>query len=219
MLFALGFLPMFGIGGLTGLPLGLAPTDIPLHDTYYVIGHFHYVVAPGTIMAMFAGIYYWYPKVTGREMNKLLGKIHFWGTLIFMNGVFFPMLIQGMAGVSRRLFDGGLTYSFSEPVFHYNAFMSASAFLLALVQIPFIINFFMSIKKGKKVEKDNHWDATTLEWSATPTPPVPHGNFIKVPNVYRDPYEYSPPGNGREFIPQNEPPSPETQTETVEADA
>ena len=129
------------------------------------------------------------------------------------------MLIQGMAGVSRRLFDGGLAYSFSEPVFHYNSFMSVSAFLLALAQIPFIINFFMSLKKGKKVEKDNHWDATTLEWSATPTPPVGHGNFIHVPSVYRDPYEYSPPGNGREFIPQNEPPATETQTETVEADA
>ena len=219
MLFALGFLPMFGIGGLTGLPLGLAPTDIPLHDTYYVIGHFHYVVAPGTIMALFAGVYYWYPKVTGREMNEMLGKIHFWGSIIFMNGIFFPMLIQGMAGVSRRLFDGGLTYSFSEPVFQYNACMSVSAFLLAVAQIPFIINFFMSLKKGKKVEKDNHWDATTLEWSATPTPPVAHGNFIHIPSVYRDPYEYSPPGNGRAFIPQNEPPETETQTETVEADA
>ncbi len=219
MLFALGFLPMFGIGGLTGLPLGLAPTDIPLHDTYYVIGHFHYVVAPGTILAMFAGVYYWYPKVTGREMNEMLGKIHFWGSLIFMNGIFFPMLIQGMAGVSRRLFDGGLTYSFSEPVFHYNSFMSVSAFLLALAQIPFIINFFMSLKKGKKVEKDNHWDATTLEWSAAPTPPVGHGNFIKIPSVYRDPYEYSPPGNGRAYIPQDEPPDTETTPESVEAEA
>ena len=219
MLFALGFLPMFGIGGLTGLPLGLAPTDIPLHDTYYVIGHFHYVVAPGTILALFAGVYYWYPKVTGREMNEMLGKIHFWGSLIFMNGIFFPMLIQGMAGVSRRLFDGGLTYSFSEPVLHYNSFMSVSAFLLLLAQIPFIINFFMSLKKGKKVEKDNHWEATTLEWSAAPTPPVGHGNFVTIPSVYRNPYEYSPPGNGREFIPQNEPPSPETETETVDADA
>ena len=219
MLFALGFLPMFGIGGLTGLPLGLAPTDIPLHDTYYVIGHFHYVVAPGTILAMFAGIYYWYPKITGRTLNDLLGKIHFWGTLIFMNGIFFPMLIQGLAGVSRRLYDGGQIYDFAEPVIHYNEFMSISAWLLAVAQIPFIINFFWSIKKGKKVDKPNHWDATTLEWSAAPTPPVAHGNFEIVPNVYRGPYEYSPPDNGREYIPQDEAPTTETTTESVEADA
>ena len=96
MLFALAFLPMFGIGGLTGLPLGLAPPDIHLHDTYYVIGHFHYVVAPGTIFALFAGIYYWFPKATGRKMNDLLGQIHFWGSFICINLVFMPMFIQGL---------------------------------------------------------------------------------------------------------------------------
>jgi len=215
MLFALGFLPMFGIGGLTGLPLGLAPTDIPLHDTYYVIGHFHYVVAPGTLLALFAGIYYWYPKVTGREMNATLGHIHFWGSFISMNGIFGPMLLQGMAGVSRRLFDGGLTFSLSEPVIHYNTVMSISAAVLAVVQIPFIINFFMSIKKGKKVKKDNHWDATTLDWSATPTPPVGHGNFVTIPRVYHDPYEYNMPGTTQEFVAQNDPTTVEPQAETV----
>ena len=102
MLFALAFLPMFGIGGLTGLPLGLAPSDIHLHDTYYVIGHFHYVVAPGTIFALFAGMYYWFPKVTGRKMNELLGKIHFWGSFICINVVFMPMFIQGLGGMNRR---------------------------------------------------------------------------------------------------------------------
>ncbi|MDX1428881.1 MAG: cbb3-type cytochrome c oxidase subunit I [Rhodothermales bacterium] len=204
MLFALAFLPMFGIGGLTGLPLGLAPTDIPLHDTMYVIGHFHYVVAPGTILALFAGIYYWYPKATGRKLNDTLGKIHFWGSLIFMNGIFLPMFIQGMAGVSRRLYDGGQIYEFAEGVVHYNEFMSISAWLLAVAQIPFIINFFMSIKKGKEVDA-NPWEATTLEWAATPTPPVGHGNFETVPVVHRGPYEYSVPGASTDFTPQNQP--------------
>ena len=110
MLFALAFLPMFGIGGLTGLPLGLAPTDIHLHDTYYVIGHFHYVVAPGTIFALFAGVYYWFPKATGRMMNETLGKIHFWGSFICINLVFMPMFIQGLGGMNRRMYDGGMQY-------------------------------------------------------------------------------------------------------------
>src|SRR5215218_1798329 len=168
MLFALAFLPMFGIGGLTGLPLGLAATDIHLHDTYYVIGHFHYVVAPGTIFAMFAGIYYWFPKVTGRKMSDLLGKLHFWPSFLFINGVFMPMFIQGLAGVQRRLYDGGASYSHAQGVLHWNAFMSISAWCLGLSQIPFIINLFWSIWKGKKVGS-NPWEATTLEWAAAPS--------------------------------------------------
>lgn len=203
MLFAVAFLPMFGIGGLTGLPLGLAPTDIHLHDTYYVIGHFHYVVAPGTIFALFAGIYYWYPKATGRMMNNGLGKIHFWGSLLCMNGIFFPMLIQGLAGVSRRLYDGGAQYAHAQNVLQWNEVMSVSAWLLAIFQLPFIFNFFWSLKKGKAVESDNPWDATTLEWQ-TPTPP-PHGNFTKPIEVFRGPYEYSVPNAPKDFLPQNTP--------------
>jgi cytochrome c oxidase subunit 1 len=201
MLFALGFLPMFGIGGLTGLPLGLTATDIPLHDTYYVIGHFHYVVAPGTIFALFAGVYYWFPKATGRMMNETLGKLHFWPSIIFMNGIFTPMLIQGLYGVSRRLADGGATYDFAGSAAPLNRMTSWCAWGLALAQIPFIINFFMSIRSGKKAS-DNPWDSTTLEWQA-PSPP-PHGNFTKEIVVVRGPYDYSVPGHETDFIPQNQ---------------
>jgi cytochrome c oxidase subunit 1 len=203
MLFALAFLPMFGIGGLTGLPLGLALTDIPLHDTYYVIGHFHYVVAPGTIFALFAGIYYWFPKATGRKMNDVLGWIHFWGSFICINIVFMPMFIQGLAGMNRRMYDGGTQYAHNAGLpLRLNVYMGMAAWTLGLFQIPFIINFFMSMKWGKKVS-DNPWGATTLEWSA-PSPPG-HGNFLTEPVVYRGPYEYSVPGSQRDFTPQWEP--------------
>jgi cytochrome c oxidase subunit 1 len=202
MLFALAFLPMFGIGGLTGLPLGLAPSDIHLHDTYYVIGHFHYVVAPGTIFALFAGIYYWFPKITGRKMSEFLGKLHFWPSLICMNGIFMPMFLQGLAGVSRRLYDGGEQYAHAQPVLHWNQFMSIAAWCLMLAQIPFVINLFMSIKRGKKVDA-NPWRATTLEWAAAPSPPIAHGNFPEVPVVHRGPYEYSVPGHSEDYLPQN----------------
>jgi cytochrome c oxidase subunit 1 len=198
MLFALAFLPMFGIGGLTGLPLGLAAPDAHFHDTYYVIGHFHYVVAPGTIFAMFAGIYHWYPKATGRQMNVALGKLHFWLSFIFMNGVFMPMMFEGMAGVSRRLFDPSV-YEHGAAVHGLTAMSSWSAWCLALSQIPFIINFFMSMRKEERAE-ENPWKATTLEW-ATPTPP-PHGNFAEPPVVYSGPYEYSVPGASSDFSPQ-----------------
>ena len=206
MLFALAFLPMFAIGGLTGLPLGLSSADIPLHDTYYVIGHFHYVVAPGTLFALMAGIYYWYPKATGRKLSSFLGKLHFWPSLLFMNGIFFPMFIVGLAGVSRRLYDGGATYAHAQHVLWLNEVMSISAWGLGLAQIPFIINFFLSLKRGALAD-DNPWHATTLEWAA-PSPP-PHGNFASQPVVYRGPYEYSVPGMERDYLPQFEPGGPD----------
>ena len=219
MLFALAFLPMFGIGGLTGLPLGFSAADLHLHDTYYVIAHFHYVVAPGTIFALFAGIYYWFPKMTGRMMNEFWGRVHFWGSLLFMNLVFQPMFVQGMSGMLRRMADGGANYStatlekagihaaggLSNTLMDMHTLILWGAVGLGLVQIPFIINVFYSIKNGKKVTSDNPWNATTLEWQ-TPTPP-PHGNFAHAPTVYRGPYEYSVPGAAKDFTPQNEPDS------------
>ena len=205
MLFATAFLPMFGIGGLTGIPLAFNSTDLYLHDTYYVIGHFHYVVAPGTIFAIFAGVYYWYPKASGRMLNEFLGKTHFWFSIIFINGIFFPMFLQGIAGVHRRWYDGGVTYDqIIKPVLHWNNFMSVSAFLLGATQLIFIFNFFYSMFAGRKVTSDNPWDATTLEWD-TPTPPG-HGNFTKPITVYRGPYEYSVPGADKDFSPQSEAP-------------
>ena len=203
MLFALAFLPMFGIGGLTGLPLGLAATDIPLHDTNYVIAHFHYLVAPGTIFALFAGIYYWFPKATGRMMNETLGKIHFFGSLVCMNVIFMPMFVQGLAGVNRRLWDGGAVYTHAHETLYLNVPMAYAALGLAVFQLPFFVNLFLSAFAGRHANA-NPWEATTLEWSSAPAPPKAHGNFERQPRVFRPPYEYSLPGASTEFVGQGD---------------
>ena len=193
MLFALAFPPMFGIGGLTGLPLGLASSDIQLHDTTYVVGHFHYIVAPGTIFAIFAGIYFWWPKVTGRLMNETLGRVHFFGSLVCMNLIFMPMFIQGLAGVNRRLWDGGAVYAHAQGVLYLNVPMLYAAVGLAVFQLFFVANIVVSLR-GARAASANPWEATTLEWAPT----------IEGVRVYRDPYEYSVPGAARDFLPQQQ---------------
>ena len=212
MLFALAFVPMFGIGGLTGLPLGLSAPDLHLHDTYYVIGHFHYVVAPGTVLALMGGVYYWFPKATGRKMSDLLGKIHFWGSFISMNVVFMPMFIQGLSGMNRRMYDGGAGYTMNQDVLVWNEVISWGVWSLGFFQLFFIYNFFRSIKRGEKVGA-NPWHATTLEWQA-PSPP-PHGNFTTPPQAHRGPYEYSVPGMQKDFVMQGEADGPPSEPAKV----
>ena len=144
MLFALAFLPMFGLGGLTGLPLGLAASDVTLHDTWYVVAHFHYLVAPGTVFALFAGIYHFWPQITGRALNETLGKIHFWGSFVCMNLIFLPMFAIGLTGVNRRLWDAGASYTLAQPTLQWQTHMTYAAFLLAAFQLPFVWNLMLN---------------------------------------------------------------------------
>jgi cytochrome c oxidase subunit 1 len=186
MCFALAFLPMFGLGGVTGLPLGLGPSNLILHDTYYVIGHFHYLVAPGTMFALFAAIYHWFPKVTGRRLDERLGLVHFIGSFVAMNAVFLPMFLMGIMGVNRRMYDAGLQYQLAEPTLAWNPHMTWSAVALGVFQLVFVSNVVWSAKRG--VPAENPWQATTLEW-ATSSPP-PAGNFAEPPVVTGAPYRY-----------------------------
>jgi cytochrome c oxidase subunit 1 len=198
MLFALGFVSNFLIGGLSGIFMASTPVDIFIHDTYYIVAHFHYVVA-GIIFALFAGIYYWFPKMFYRQMNQTLGKIHFVLTYIFFNGAFFPMHFLGVGGHMRRIYNP-TQYEFLKPLQDWNVFITWSALILGASQIFFLWNFCQSLIAGKKAER-NPWQANTLEWSA-PTPP-PHGNFETTPTVYRGAYEYSSPEVKEDWLPQD----------------
>ena len=189
MLFAIGFVAMFIIGGLSGIWMAATPVDIYIHDTYIVVAHFHYVVFGGSVFAIFAAIYHWFPKMFGRMMNDTLGKIHFVGSFIFTNGVFYMMHQLGMAGLMRRTADpyNYETYRHLQPL---NEFISICAFCLFAWQIFFVVNFFHSMFFGKRVGR-NPWNSCSLEWDA-PSPPG-HGNFDHKLEVFRGPYEYASP--------------------------
>jgi len=200
-LFSIGFVSLFISGGLTGIFLGNSALDIQLHDTYFVVAHFHIVMGVAAFFGMFAGIYHWYPKMFGRFMNETLGKIHFWGTIAGSYAIFWPMHYLGMAGVPRRYYRFDTFDSFS----HFtdmNQFITIAAIVVFALQILFVINFFYSIWYGKKMTVKNPWQATTLEWT-TPIA-VGHGNWEgNIPTVQRWAYDYGK--DGHDFISQIEP--------------
>ena len=198
MLFCIGFVSMFIIGGLSGVVMAAPPVDIHLHDTYYIVAHFHYVLFGASILGVMGAIYFWFPKMFGRSMNESLGKLHFLLTFIFLNGTFFPMHFLGARGFPRRYANSAINEEFAE-LLPLNQFITYCALAMGAAQIIFILNFFMSLMFGKKQGR-NPWKSNTLEWSA-PSPP-PHGNFDFQPIVERGPYEYSHPDREEDFWPQ-----------------
>jgi cytochrome c oxidase subunit 1 len=203
MLNAIAFVAMFIIGGLSGIFMAATPVDMHIHDTYFIVGHLHYVLFGGSMFGLFGAIYYWFPKMFGKMMNERLGLIHFFLTFIFFNGTFFLMHIVGMHGHPRRIADPTI-YEFLRGggIVGMNQFMTINAFLLGLSQIIFAYNFFYSLAAGPKAPA-NPWHANTLEWT-TPSPPA-HYNFERLPTVYHPPYEYSVPGIAEDFLPQTQP--------------
>ena len=201
MLFAIGFVSLFISGGLTGIWLGNSAIDIHLHDTYFVIAHFHIVMGVASMFGMFAGIYHWYPKMYGRYMNNTLGYMHFWITIAGAYMIFWPMHYEGLAGMPRRYYDYSIWESFKQFA-ELNRFISTVAMIVFAAQLLFLINFFYSIFKGRKVTSLNPWGSNTLEWT-TPIRPG-HGNWPgEIPEVHRWPYDYGK--DGKEFIAQTTP--------------
>lgn len=201
MLFAIGFVSLFISGGLTGIFLGNSALDIHLHDTYFVVAHFHIVMGVASFFGMFAGVYHWYPKMFGRYLNNTLGYIHFWVTIIGAYCIFWPMHYEGLAGMPRRYYDYSNWESF-KMFGGLNEFISFVAMIVFAAQLLFVLNFFYSIWKGRKVTTLNPWEANTLEWT-TPIRPG-HGNWVgEIPEVHRWPYDYSK--DGRDYIMQDVP--------------
>ena len=213
MLFAIGFVSLFVAGGITGIVLGQTSLDLPMHDTYFVLGHFHLVMGVAAIFGMFAGVYFWFPKMFGRMMNERLGRIHFWVTFVGVYAIFIPMHIMGIVGMPRR-YAQFTEYKFLETLHPLVVFVTIAVFVTAAIQIVFLVNFIWSLFKGPKAS-NNPWEATTLEWATTSPPP--HDNFAGiVPTVYRGAYEFSVPGAPNDFIMQTEP-DPAQEPETTAA--
>jgi cytochrome c oxidase subunit I len=200
-LFAIGFVSLFISGGLTGIFLGNSTIDIHLHDTMFVVAHFHIVMGVASMFGMFAGVYHWFPKMFGRYLNTTLGYIHFWVTMVGAYLIFWPMHYEGLAGMPRRYLDKSIWKSFNQ-FGDLDKMITVVSIIVFAVQLMFVFNFFYSIFKGRKVTSENPWGANTLEWT-TPINPG-HGNWVgEIPEVHRWPYDYGK--DGREFIPQTEP--------------
>jgi len=203
MLFALGFIGEFLLGGVTGIYLGASAFDIYAHDNYFVVAHFHYALIPDVFFGGLAAIYFWYPKFVGRMYNETLGKVHFWLTTLGFNMIFLPLFYNGLKGEHRRIFDYSAWPSLMSADMTQNRVIATVGMLiLCAAQIPFVINMIHSARKGAKAER-NPWKANSLEW-VTASPP-PHGNFETYPSVYRGPYEYSVPGREEDYWPQHLP--------------
>jgi cytochrome c oxidase subunit 1 len=203
MLFALGAIAEFLIGGVTGIYLGSSALDIYAHDTYFVVAHFHYTLIPVVFFGGLAGIYFWFPKFVGRTTNELLGKVHFWLTTISFNCAFLPLFILGIAGQHRRVFDYSAFPSLMAGELTMLRQIATYAVIVMLAaQILFVVNVVISFLRGPKAE-NNPWQANTLEWSVASPPP--HGNFDPYPAVYRGAYEYSAPGRSEDWWPQDAP--------------
>ena len=202
MLFSIGLVSTFVAGGLTGIILGDSALDINVHDTYFVVAHFHIVMGLSAIFGMFAGVYHWFPKMYRRMMNKGLGYLHFWLTFISAYGVFFPMHFTGLAGLPRRYYSNAEFPIFDE-LQDINVIISMFAILGGIAQLIFIFNFFYSMWRGTKAPQ-NPWRSNTLEWT-TPVEHI-HGNWPgEIPSVHRWPYDYSKPGHDEDFVPQSTP--------------
>jgi cytochrome c oxidase subunit 1 len=189
MLYCLGLVFTFGVGGLTGIYLADITADMYLHDTYFVVGHFHLIMAAAVLLAIFAGIHFWFPKMFGRMMNERLGKLHFWLTIVSLNLVFGGQLLIGYAGMQRRLYDSSV-YEFLRPLLPLNRAISDVAFVLGAAQLIFVANFFWSLARGPKATA-NPWRVGTLEWTVS-SPPPPH-NFETIPVVAHGPHELGNP--------------------------